>query len=274
MLGRCVHTTSSLCAGPCLLACTPLISALTCMQMLAPRPPAGPSDGIAREVSPASSSERQPHEPSSSSQRRAGEQGAASTSSQWYAGEQDAARSRRRARDTGFRIAAVPEEEYRPTKEEFKRAVERSGIPESQKRKLLGAPAPVWALTAVSRACGTGAGRRGWRCAAGPASCRALLCSRCCLQPTNLKSLKSQTPGVFAERERGLRTATKRKGRKMDVRKSSVSDPAKWDIPVEQAPQTTWRPDLMKRLTYTQFWQLVKERQIDKVWSPLPPLEC
>ena len=59
----------------------------------------------------------------------------------------------------------------------------------------------------------------------------------------------------------------------MDVRKSSVSDPAKWDIPTEQAPQTTWRPDLMKRLTYTQFWQLVKERQIEKVWIRLPLFE-
>ena len=51
----------------------------------------------------------------------------------------------------------------------------------------------------------------------------------------------------------------------MDVRKSTVSDPALWDIPEESAPQTTWRPDLMKRLTYTQFWQLIKEGQIEKV---------
>ena len=185
MLGCCVPATSSLrtslCAGPCVSACTSNRGALTSVHAAVPSPPSGPSGGVASEVSPAPSSERQPHEPSSSSQRHAGEQEAASTSSQWYAGEQGAARSRRRARDTGVRIAAVPEEEaYHPTKEEFKRAVERSGIPESQKRKLLGARLPrCWhpLLCHAPVAPGQIAGAR--CCAADPASYKALPCTRC-----------------------------------------------------------------------------------------------
>lgn len=155
-------------------------SALTSVRAAVPSPPAGPSGGIAREVPPTSSSGQQPHEPSSSSQRHAAQQDAASTSSQWYAGEQDAVRSRRRVRDTGIRVAAVPEEEaYKPTKEEFKRAVERSGMPESQKRKLLGAACPRMGTQAVPLAYGTKAGCRGRRRAADPASDAAVLLPRC-----------------------------------------------------------------------------------------------
>jgi len=58
--------------------------------------------------------------------------------------------------------------------------------------------------------------------------------------------------------------APRKKGRKWDVRKSTVPDPAQWDKK-GTVPQTSWRRDLMKSMTYTQFWQLVKERQIDKV---------
>ena len=163
---------TSLRAGPYLLTCTPLFWALTSLPAVVPRPPAGPSGGVASEVSPAAWYEWQPHEPSSSSQQHAGEQEAASTSSQWYAGEQDAARSRRGARDTGIRVAAVPEEEaYHPTKEEFKRAVERSGIPESQKRKLLGVRLPrhshsmlCQALVAPGQVAGAGAALQTWHC--------------------------------------------------------------------------------------------------------------
>jgi hypothetical protein len=50
--------------------------------------------------------------------------------------------------------------------------------------------------------------------------------------------------------------------------KSLVVDPTK--IPsVEEMKnmgiQTAWRPDKLKEMTYTQFWSLVKERQIEKV---------
>ena len=128
----------------CFLTCTVSPSALTSLHAAVPSPLAGSPGTIATEMPPASSSGRQPHEASSSSERHSAEQDAASTSSQWYAGEQGAARSGRHARDTGIRVAALPEEEaYRPTKEEFKRAVERSGMPESQKRKLLGARLPL-----------------------------------------------------------------------------------------------------------------------------------
>ncbi|KAK9821723.1 hypothetical protein WJX81_004862 [Elliptochloris bilobata] len=130
-------------------------------------PPAGASDRIAVVLPPASCSGRQLHEPSP-----------------------------RGARDTGMRLAALPdEEEYKPTREEYRRAIERSGASETQKRKLL---------------------------------------------------------------------APRKKGRKMDVRKSTVPDPTLWDKKGGVTPQTSWRRDLMKRLTYTQFWQLIKERQIDK----------
>ncbi len=49
------------------------------------------------------------------------------------------------------------------------------------------------------------------------------------------------------------------------MRQTTVPDPAQWDEMDEtMIPQTSWRRDLMKGMTYTQFWQLVKERQIDK----------
>ena len=50
----------------------------------------------------------------------------------------------------------------------------------------------------------------------------------------------------------------------MDVTESLVQDPAAWDN-VKVQPQTAWRVDRMKNMTYTQFWQLVKERRVDKV---------
>ncbi len=50
----------------------------------------------------------------------------------------------------------------------------------------------------------------------------------------------------------------------MDVTESFVQDPAAWDN-VKVQPQTAWRVDRMKNMTYTQFWQLVKERRVDKV---------
>jgi hypothetical protein len=48
------------------------------------------------------------------------------------------------------------------------------------------------------------------------------------------------------------------------VTKSTVPDPAVWDN-LKRPPQTAWRVDRMKNMTYTQFWQLVKERRVDKV---------
>lgn len=50
----------------------------------------------------------------------------------------------------------------------------------------------------------------------------------------------------------------------MDPLKSQVPDPGAWDA-VKVAPQTAWRTDRMKNMTYTQFWQLVQERRVDKV---------
>ncbi len=50
----------------------------------------------------------------------------------------------------------------------------------------------------------------------------------------------------------------------MDVTQSIVQDPAAWDN-VKVQPQTAWRVDRMRNMTYTQFWQLVKERRVDKV---------
>ena len=50
----------------------------------------------------------------------------------------------------------------------------------------------------------------------------------------------------------------------MDVLKSQVTDPGVYDKQ-ENPPQTAWRIDRMKNMTYTQFWQLVKERRVDKV---------
>jgi hypothetical protein len=50
----------------------------------------------------------------------------------------------------------------------------------------------------------------------------------------------------------------------VDVTQSTVQDPAAWEN-VKVQPQTAWRVDRMKNMTYTQFWQLVKERRVDKV---------
>ena len=51
--------------------------------------------------------------------------------------------------------------------------------------------------------------------------------------------------------------------------KSAVTDPGVYDN-LTNLPQTAWRIDRMKNMTYTQFWQLVKERRVDKV----PCLAC
>lgn len=83
----------------------------------------GTADGIATEVLSARR-ERQPHPPSTSGQSRESE-----------------VTPQRGARDTGMRLAKAPladEEVYKPTKEEYRRAIERSGASESQKRYLLG----------------------------------------------------------------------------------------------------------------------------------------
>lgn len=61
----------------------------------------------------------------------------------------------------------------------------------------------------------------------------------------------------------GACAAVMRKGKKIDPMKSFVADPKVWDT--KKVPQTGWRFDLMKRMTYTQFWNLVRERRIDKV---------
>ena len=54
----------------------------------------------------------------------------------------------------------------------------------------------------------------------------------------------------------------------MDVTKSLVRDPN--EVPAAKSPEletvvTSWRPDKLKDMTYTQFWQLISERQIDRV---------
>ena len=38
-------------------------------------------------------------------------------------------------------------------------------------------------------------------------------------------------------------------------------------------PQTAWRTDRMKDMTYTQFWHLVRERRVDKVGSFLGQID-
>ena len=58
--------------------------------------------------------------------------------------------------------------------------------------------------------------------------------------------------------------APKKLGKRVDVLKSQVPDPAAWDA-VKVPPQTAWRTDRMRNMTYTQFWQLVNERRVDKV---------
>ncbi|KAL0023679.1 hypothetical protein WJX79_000645 [Trebouxia sp. C0005] len=58
-----------------------------------------------------------------------------------------------------------------------------------------------------------------------------------------------------------------RKGPKVDLTKSRVPDPK--SIPVDSAsrklPQTMWRVDRLRDMTYTQFWHLIQERQIARV---------
>lgn len=58
-----------------------------------------------------------------------------------------------------------------------------------------------------------------------------------------------------------------RKGPKVDVTKSRVQDPASipLDSSVRSLPQTMWRVDRLREMTYTQFWQLIQERQIARV---------
>ncbi|KAK9813430.1 hypothetical protein WJX73_008508 [Symbiochloris irregularis] len=58
-----------------------------------------------------------------------------------------------------------------------------------------------------------------------------------------------------------------KKGKKVDRLESRVPDPANWDTAEAQVPpvQTLWKPEKMKKLTYTQFWNLVKEHKVDKV---------
>lgn len=61
-----------------------------------------------------------------------------------------------------------------------------------------------------------------------------------------------------------------KKGKKVDQTESRVPDPAKWDTAESQTPpvQTLWKPEKMKKLTYTQFWNLVNEHKVDHVSRP------
>ena len=85
-------------------------------------------------------------------------------------------------------------------------------------------------------------------------SCSSYGCCTAC-------SCGSRRPGLFL-------AAPRRKGKKMDVTKSLVRDPN--DVPAAKSPEletvvTSWRPDKLKDMTYTQFWQLISERQIERV---------
>lgn len=35
---------------------------------------------------------------------------------------------------------------------------------------------------------------------------------------------------------------------------------------------TAWRPDKLKEMTYTQFWRLIQQRQIDRVHTRASPV--
>jgi len=85
--------------------------------------------GVAMEAE-ASPSRRVPH--------------AASTSGQARGATEDARRGG--ARDTGIRLAMASKDDtaYRPTREEYRRAIERSTASESHKRFLLRARPPPW----------------------------------------------------------------------------------------------------------------------------------
>ena len=57
-----------------------------------------------------------------------------------------------------------------------------------------------------------------------------------------------------------------RPGIKVDTTKSQVPDPN--SIPAKGSkalPATIWRVDRLREMTYTQFWQLIQERQIERV---------
>lgn len=58
-----------------------------------------------------------------------------------------------------------------------------------------------------------------------------------------------------------------RLGPKVDVTMSRVPDPASIPEPGLGLPQTMWRIDRLREMTYTQFWHLIQERQIDRVCS-------
>ena len=55
-----------------------------------------------------------------------------------------------------------------------------------------------------------------------------------------------------------------KKDKKIDVMESQVLDPAAYDNP-EFEVVTAWRPDRLKRLTYTQLWFLIREHKIAQV---------
>ena len=64
-----------------------------------------------------------------------------------------------------------------------------------------------------------------------------------------------------------------KKGKKVDPLKMLVADPR--SIPMKgdpdySAPGTAWRTDKYREMTYTQFWHLIQQKQIDKVRSPDP----
>ena len=59
-----------------------------------------------------------------------------------------------------------------------------------------------------------------------------------------------------------------KKGKRVDVTRSLVHDPNSLPAPEsreQKAVCTAWRPDKLREMTYTQFWQLISERQIDRV---------
>lgn len=67
-----------------------------------------------------------------------------------------------------------------------------------------------------------------------------------------------------------------RKGPKVDLTRSRVPDPA--SIPADKSseslPQTMWRIDRLREMTYTQFWQLIQEQQIERVCSYQLRTQC
>lgn len=64
-----------------------------------------------------------------------------------------------------------------------------------------------------------------------------------------------------------------KKGKTVDPLKMVVADPN--SIPMKgdpnySAPGTAWRTDKYREMTYTQFWHLIQQKQIDKVRWPAP----